>query len=160
MGHRQLLIGLILLATLPAAYRCVGGPPSPPDGESAGGCETPPDAVGVLPGESIQAAVDSHPEGTSFLLKAGVHRLQQIWPKEGDAFYGERDAECNRSTILTGARPPENDDEKVLDSDPGMVDEATLRDFQLFKPVISAINGFAIAAGMEIVQDDLALAAC
>jgi len=103
-GRHHLLIGLILLAVLPAADRCVQGRPSPPDGEGAGGCETPPDAVVVRAGESIQAAVDSHPEGTSFLLKAGVHRLQQISPKAGDAFYGERDAECARWTILTGAR--------------------------------------------------------
>ena len=54
--------------------------------------------------------------------------------------------------ILTGARPPENDQEKVLASDPGLVDEATLRNFELFKPVISAVNGYAIAAGMEILQ--------
>jgi enoyl-CoA hydratase len=54
--------------------------------------------------------------------------------------------------ILTGARPPETDQEGVLASDPGLIDEATLRNFELFKPVISAINGYAIAAGMEIVQ--------
>lgn len=54
--------------------------------------------------------------------------------------------------ILSNARPPENDQEKLLASDPGLIDEATLRNFELYKPVISAVNGFAIAAGMEIVQ--------
>ena len=54
--------------------------------------------------------------------------------------------------ILTNARPPKNDEEKILASDPDLVDEATLRNFKLYKPVISAVNGFAIAAGMEILQ--------
>ena len=54
--------------------------------------------------------------------------------------------------LLTGARGPKNDAEKTLASNPGLIDDATLRNFELYKPVISAINGFAIAAGMEIVQ--------
>ncbi len=54
--------------------------------------------------------------------------------------------------ILTNARPPESDGERALADDPRLVDEATLRNFELYKPVISAINGFAIAAGMEMVQ--------
>jgi enoyl-CoA hydratase len=54
--------------------------------------------------------------------------------------------------MLTNARPPQNDQEKILVSQPGLVDAATLRNFELHKPVISAVNGFAIAAGMEIVQ--------
>ena len=54
--------------------------------------------------------------------------------------------------MLTGARPPESDEEKILVSDPGLVDKVTLRNFELYKPVISAVNGFAIAAGMEMVQ--------
>ena len=54
--------------------------------------------------------------------------------------------------ILTNARPPKNDEEKILASDPDLVDKATLRNFELYKPVISAVNGFAIAAGMEILQ--------
>lgn len=52
----------------------------------------------------------------------------------------------------TGARTPECDADRAVLANPRLVDEAMLRDFELFKPVISAINGFAIAGGMEIVQ--------
>jgi len=52
----------------------------------------------IYPGQDIQAAVNSNPGGTSFTLKAGVHRLQSITPKAGDKFVGEA------GTILNGAR--------------------------------------------------------
>ena len=54
--------------------------------------------------------------------------------------------------IMTGARPPENEAEQILASRPEVVDQATLRNFELYKPVIAAVNGYAIAGGMEIVQ--------
>lgn len=54
--------------------------------------------------------------------------------------------------LLTGARGPKNDAEKTLASNQGLIDDATLRNLELYKPVVSAINGFAIAAGMEIVH--------
>jgi len=49
-------------------------------------------AVAVAPGQSIQAAVDSHGAGTTFLIKAGVHRGQHVVPKDGDVFVGESGA--------------------------------------------------------------------
>jgi parallel beta-helix repeat protein len=52
----------------------------------------------IYPGSDIQAAVNANPAGTSFLLKAGVHRMQQVRPKDGDSFVGES------GTILSGAR--------------------------------------------------------
>jgi hypothetical protein len=52
----------------------------------------------IEPGMSIQAAVDANPAGTTFLLKAGVHRLQQVNPKSGNVFNGEP------GTIISGAR--------------------------------------------------------
>ena len=52
----------------------------------------------IQPGMSIQAAVDANPPGTSFLLKAGVHRLQQVNPKSGNSFTGEP------GTVVSGAR--------------------------------------------------------
>jgi len=45
--------------------------------------------VAVLPGQSIQAAVNANPAGTTFILKAGTHTRQSVVPKSGDVFQGE-----------------------------------------------------------------------
>jgi parallel beta-helix repeat protein len=52
--------------------------------------------VVVYPGQSIQAAVNGHPTGTTFLLKAGTHKNQRVVPKSGDVFLGEA------GTVLDG----------------------------------------------------------
>ncbi len=58
-------------------------PPPPPP------VDPPPSAdVEIEVGENIQQAVNGHPEGTSFLLQAGVHN-QQVNPKTGQIFIGE-----------------------------------------------------------------------
>jgi hypothetical protein len=67
-------------------------------------CSTPLADVTLQPGDDIQAAVAAQPEGTSFLLAKGVHRLQSIAPKTGNAFYGELDAGCALLTTLNGSR--------------------------------------------------------
>ena len=54
--------------------------------------------VAISPGESIQEAVNRYPEGTTFRIKTGIHRLQTIVPKNGDKFMGEPGA------VLSGAR--------------------------------------------------------
>src|SRR5215475_7187703 len=57
----------------------------------------PQGAIGIEPGASIQAAVDSAGEGAAFCLKNGTHRMQVIRPHSGQSFYGEG------RTILNGS---------------------------------------------------------
>jgi hypothetical protein len=58
----------------------------------------PADAIPVLPGEPIQAAVDRAGVGAAFCLKNGVHRSQAVRPRANQRFYGEG------RTILNGSR--------------------------------------------------------
>ena len=65
--------------------------------------DTPPpaDTILVYPGDDINSIVDNNPEGTTFIIKAGVHRMQEIWPKNGNTFWGEAGAIINGGRVLT-----------------------------------------------------------
>ena len=54
--------------------------------------------VPVYPWQDLQSMVTSYPAGTTFLIKAGVHRMQYAIPKNYDTFIGESGA------ILDGAK--------------------------------------------------------
>lgn len=81
MRHTAILISLILWAT-PAPSQVTKGAAA---------------VVVLKPGDDVAAAVASQPPGTTFHLTAGVYRLQQIEPQDGDIFTGET------ATILSGA---------------------------------------------------------
>ena len=62
--------------------------------------------------------------------------------------------------LFTGAKKPENDAERRIQGDPLISMQAILRDFDLHKPVVAAVNGNAIAGGMELLYStDLRVAA-
>ena len=56
--------------------------------------------VTIAPGQSIQAAVNSQPSGTTFVLKAGTYRNQSVVPKSGDVFIGEKGAVLDGGNVV------------------------------------------------------------
>jgi len=54
----------------------------------------------IQSGQSIQAAVNANPAGTTFNIKAGLYRGQAVSPKDGDVFIGEPGAILNGAILL------------------------------------------------------------
>lgn len=89
-GSFPRMSSILALATALAA--CGGAPTGPGADqavEPAGIRIGAPPGVEILPGQSVQAAVDTHPTGTTFVIRAGVHRRQRIRPKDGMTFIGD-----------------------------------------------------------------------
>lgn len=63
--------------------------PAPGPPTSAEAPRSLPSGTSVNPGDDIQAAVNLHPPGTTFVIRGGVHRRQTIKPKDGMTFVGE-----------------------------------------------------------------------
>lgn len=56
--------------------------------------------VALSPGDDIQAAVGSHPPGTTFTLSAGLYRIQSVTPKNDDVFTGADGAILDGANLL------------------------------------------------------------
>lgn len=56
----------------------------------------------INPGQDAQAIINSKTAGGTFILKAGLHRMQYIRPRNGDTILGEPGTILNGSRILTG----------------------------------------------------------
>src|SRR5689334_13444665 len=69
--------------------------------QAGDGLRCPTDALGVAPGQSLQAAIDAGAAGASFCLKNGVHRMQAVRPKSGQRFYGDGHTVLNGSRLIT-----------------------------------------------------------
>ncbi len=54
--------------------------------------------------------------------------------------------------LFTGARQPEDDWDRRLMGDLSLTRTALLRGYALYKPIVSAVNGFCLAAGTELMQ--------
>jgi|GEM_PF-1293923 len=68
--------------------------PDPTSGSGVGPSSSlnPTTGVVIEPGQSIQAAVNANPAGTTFWLKAGTWHQQSVVPKDGMTFAGEAGA--------------------------------------------------------------------
>ena len=57
--------------------------------------------VTVTPTTSLSSMVQRNPPGTTYLITAGVHRLEQVTPRDGDKFIGEPGAILSGAKLLT-----------------------------------------------------------
>ncbi len=56
------------------------------------------------------------------------------------------------TTLFNGTRQPRSDAEERILSEPDLPGHAMLRDFEIHKPIVAAVNGSAIAGGMEFLH--------
>jgi hypothetical protein len=59
------------------------------------------DTISLSVGASLNDSAQKYPEGTVFLVKAGLHRLQSVSPKARQVFTGENGAVMSGARLLT-----------------------------------------------------------
>ncbi len=65
------------------------------------GQTSPTPTVYLSPGDDIQSAVNAAPAGSTFVLQAGVYRMQSVVPQNGDIFSGTGNVILNGSQVLS-----------------------------------------------------------
>jgi parallel beta-helix repeat protein len=92
-----MVVGLAIIAAVRLTRSATNAPAERATLSAKGPCS----GIKVAAGSSIQAAIDSHPEGATFCIAAGVHRLSEpLEPKDGQRFIGE-----GEDAVLSGAHP-------------------------------------------------------
>ena len=57
--------------------------------------------INVPTTDNLQTLVNNNPASTTFSLAPGIHRLQSVVPKTGDAFVGQTGAILSGAALLT-----------------------------------------------------------
>lgn len=107
----------------------------------------------------------NRPEKKNAVTPEMVVRLADAWTQLRDdaelrvaILTGVGDAFCAGADLgrliplLSKARPPEDDYDRALIADRSIFQTAFLRRFEVWKPIVAAVNGFALAGGLEILQ--------
>lgn len=115
--------------------------------------------------DGIATVTLNRPEARNALNPEVVVRLARAWEQvrdDGDVrvavVTGVGSCFCAGADLgqlvplLSGTRAPENEWDQKVNDDHDMIFRSVLRNFDAQKPVIAAINGHAIAGGMELVQ--------
>ena len=115
--------------------------------------------------DGIAIITFNRPEKKNAVTPEMMVRMAEAWRRFRDdeslrvaVLTGAGDAFCAGADLgrliplLSRARPPEDEFDRAILADKSIFYTAFLRNFELWKPVIAAVNGVALAGGMEILQ--------
>ncbi|MCH2409392.1 enoyl-CoA hydratase-related protein [Myxococcota bacterium] len=108
----------------------------------------------------------NRPEARNAISPEVVIRLAKIWEEvrdndeirvailtgEGDKAFSSGADLAKLVPLFSGGRTPEDDWDNAVMENPKLINRSLLRSFDTEKPIIAAVNGHAIAGGMELVQ--------
>jgi parallel beta-helix repeat protein len=113
-----------------------------------------PSWISIFPGSSIQGVVNAYPGGTTFYIRAGVHRQQRINPKTNNVFVGEAGAVLDGENVATYAFLASN----------ALPQNVTIRNLEIANyatpsqsGAIQGDNGFGWVVADNRVHDNLAI---